>query len=113
MTHRMTLGHLADVAESAALTLEDKFAEERIYDACDYAKNRRQSKILIYSALRRLKKVDRAFALNVLKGKTHHDIGISRQAFCNKLKKVCNCIETPVNKGRKRNAGRPKDRHFG
>ena len=113
MTHRMTLGHIADVAESAALTLEDKFAEERIYDACDYAKNRRQSKIMIYSALRRLKKADRAFALNVLKGKTHHEIGISRQAFCNKLKKVCNCIEPPVNKGRKRNTGRPKDRHLG
>ena len=36
MKDRMTLGHIADVAESAALTMADGRATERIVEACDY-----------------------------------------------------------------------------
>ena len=36
MKHRMTRGHSADAAESAALTVADKRATERIVEACDW-----------------------------------------------------------------------------
>ena len=35
MKDRMTLGHIADVAESAALTMADGRATERIVEACN------------------------------------------------------------------------------
>ena len=36
MKDRMTMGHCADAAESAALTVADPRATERIIEACDY-----------------------------------------------------------------------------
>ena len=36
MKHRKTMGHCADAAESAALTVADPRATERIIEACDY-----------------------------------------------------------------------------
>ena len=36
MKHRKTMGHCADAAESAALTVADPRATERIVEACDY-----------------------------------------------------------------------------
>ena len=36
MKDRMTLGHIADAAQSAALTIADPRATERIIEACDY-----------------------------------------------------------------------------
>ena len=36
MKDRMTLGHIADAAETAALTVADLRATERIVEACDW-----------------------------------------------------------------------------
>ena len=36
MKDRTTLGHCADTAETAALTIADPRATERIVEACDY-----------------------------------------------------------------------------
>ena len=102
MKDRMTLGHDADVAESAALTLTDCRATERIFDALEWERDEKHRKGLIDNAVRRLAKKDRPFARSVLKGRRWDELGISKQAFYCKLKKVCDLLETPVNRGRKR-----------
>ena len=102
MKDRMILGHDADVAESAALTLADCRATERIYDALEWERDEKHRKGLIDNAVRRLAKKDRPFARSVLKGRRWDELGISKQAFYCKLKKVCDLLETPVNRGRKR-----------
>ena len=102
MKDRMILGHDADVAESAALTLADCRATERIYDAIEWERDEKHRKGLIDNAVRRLAKKDRPFARSVLKGRRWDELGISKQAFYCKLKKVCDLLETPVNRGRKR-----------
>ena len=88
MKHRMTRGHSADAAESAALTVADKRATERIVEACDWKFVRKKEKNRIDNALRRLDASDRAFARAVLGGKSWRDLGVSRQAFSVRLKKV-------------------------
>ena len=102
MKDRMILGHEAGVAESAALTLADCRATERIYDALEWERDEKHRKGLIDNAVRRLAKKDRPFARSVLKGRRWDELGISKQAFYCKLKKVCDLLETPVNRGRKR-----------
>ena len=88
MKHRMTLGHIADDAESAALTVADPRATERIVEACDWRQIRTKEKNRIDNALRKLDKADRAFVRAVLGGKSWRDLGVSRQAFSVRLKKV-------------------------
>ena len=88
MKDRMTLGHIADVAESAALTMADGRATERIVEACDWRQIRTKEKNRIDNTLRRLDAQDRAFARAVLGGKSWRDLGVSRQAFSVRLKKV-------------------------
>ena len=88
MMHRMTRGHSADAAESAALTVPDPCATERIIEGCDWQFVRRKEKNRIDNALRRLDASDRAFARAVLGGKSWRDLGVSRQAFSVRLKKV-------------------------
>ena len=88
MKHRMTLGHIADAAESAALTVADPRATERIVEACDWRQIRTKEKNRIDNALRKLDKADRAFVRAVLGGKSWRDLGVSRQAFSVRLKKV-------------------------
>ena len=88
MKDRMTLGREADVAESAALTLADCRATERIYDALDWERERRSVKNRIDAAMRRLKKCDRDFARAVLRCKSWCDMGISKSTFSDRLKKV-------------------------
>ena len=88
MKHRTTLGHCADTAETAALTLADSRATERIIEACDWRQIRTKEKNRIDNALRKLDKADRAFARAVLGGKSWRDLGVSRQAFSVRLKKV-------------------------
>ena len=105
MKDRTTLGFSADVLESAALTVPDVRAEERIYEACDCERRERLRATEIDNAMRRLAPGQRAFARRVLKGHRWHEIGISRQAFSCKLKKICDLLERPVNKGRKRCSG--------
>ena len=88
MKHRMTRGFGIDVAESAALTVAEPRATERIVEACDWRQIRTKEKNRIDNALRKLNKTDRAFARAVLGGKSWRDLGVSRQAFSVRLKKV-------------------------
>ena len=88
MKDRTTLGHCADTAETAALTLTDLRATERIIEACDWRQIRTKEKNRIDNALRKLDNEDRAFARAVLGGKSWRDLGVSKQAFSVRLKKV-------------------------
>ena len=88
MNHRMTRGFGIDAAETAALTVADLRATERIVEACDWRQIRRKEKNRIDNALRKLDNEDRAFARTVLGGKSWRDLGVSRQAFSVRLKKV-------------------------
>ena len=88
MKDRMTLGHIADVAESAALTMADGRATERIVEACDWRDIRTKEKNRIDNALRKLNSHDRAFARAVLGGKSWRDLGMPKSTFSVKLKKV-------------------------
>ena len=80
MKDRITLGHEADVAETAALTLADNCATERIFAALDWEREEKSRKGQINNAIRRLAKKDRPFARSVLKGKRWEEMGISKQA---------------------------------
>ena len=88
MKDRMTLGHIADVAESTALTMADGRATERIVEACDWRQIRTKGKNRIDNALRRLNAHDRAFARAVLGGKSWRDLGMPKSTFSVRLKKV-------------------------
>ena len=88
MKHRKTLGFGSDAAESAALMVADSRATERIVEACDWKFARTKEKNRIDNTLRRLDAQDRAFARAVLGGKSWRDLGVSRQAFSVRLKKV-------------------------
>ena len=88
MKHRKTLGFWSDAAESAALTVDNPRATERIVKACDWRQIRTKEKNRIDNTLRRLDAQDRAFARAVLGGKSWRDLGVSRQAFSVRLKKV-------------------------
>ena len=92
MKDRMTLGHDADVAETAALTLADENAERRMLDALDRETDRKVDGGRIGAALRRLDPADRAFARAVLTGRTWRDSGMTKQGFNKRLKKICDFI---------------------
>ena len=88
MKDRMTLGHIADAAESAALTMVDPRATERIVEACDWRDIRTKEKNRIDNALRKLNAHDRAFARAVLGGKSWRDLDMPKSTFSVRLKKV-------------------------
>ena len=92
MKDRMTLGHDADVAETAALTLADENAERRMFDELDCETDRKVDGGRIGAALRRLNTADRAFARAVLKGRTWRDSCMTKQGFNKRLKKICDFI---------------------
>ena len=91
----MTLGHIADAAQSAALTIADDRATERIVEACDWQQIRAREKNRIDNALRRLDNSDRAFARAVLSGKSWRDMSIPKSTFSVRLKKVEKLISCP------------------
>ncbi len=103
MKNRKTLGHQADTAESAALTVADPRAIERIIEACDYEhdklnqelEERRQKERDKKRRTRAIKRVrtelgdDYANILEaVLKYQTWKDLGIPKRTFGDRLKKV-------------------------
>ena len=88
MKHRMTRGFGIDAAETAALTVADRRATERIVEACDWRQIRTKEKNRIDNALRRLNAHDRAFARAVLGGKSWRDLGMPKSTFSVRLKKV-------------------------
>ena len=75
-------------AETAALTLADNRATERIFAALDWERERRSAKNRIDAAMRRLKKSDRDFARAVLRGKSWCEMGLAKSTFSDRLKKV-------------------------
>ena len=95
MKDRMTLGRNADVAETAALTLVDVRATERIVEDLDREQERRSTKNRIDAAMRRLKRRDRDFARAVLRGKSWREMGISKSTFSDRLKKVEKLLSCP------------------
>ena len=102
MTHRKTMGFAADAAESAALTIADPRATERIIETCDYEYDERQHalemRLLIKRnekrrnrAVKRVKEqLGDAYA-NVLNAylllRSWLDIGIPKRTFGDRLKK--------------------------
>ena len=95
MKHRKTMGHCADAAESAALTVADPRATERIIEACDWRQIRTKEKNRIDSILRRLNASDRAFARAVLGGKSWKEMGMPKTTFSDTLKKVEKLLSCP------------------
>ena len=95
MKHRKTMGHCADAAESAALTVADPRATERIIEACDWRQIRTKEKNRIDSILRRLNASDRAFARAVLGGKSWKEMGMPKTTFSDTLKKVEKLLSYP------------------
>ena len=103
MNHRKTLGFESDVAESAALTIADERATERIYEACDWEHIKREEELEVIrernrKAKRRTRAVNRVreqlgdVYADVLKAYLDHkswkDIGIPKRTFGDRLKKV-------------------------
>ena len=88
MKNRKILGHIADTAESAALTIADPRATERIIEVCDWQQIRTKEKNRIDNAFRRLNAHDRAFARAILSGKSWRDLGMPKSTFSVRLKKV-------------------------
>ena len=95
MKDRTTLGYCADAAETAALTIADSRATERIIEACDWRQIRTKEKNRIDSILRRLNATDRAFARAVLCGKSWKEMGVPKSTFSDTLKKVEKVLSCP------------------
>ena len=94
MKDRMTLGRDADVAETAAFTVADDRATERIVDAIDYRHDRMVEGGTVGSALKRLNDGDLEFARFVLGGGIWRDSGLTKQGFNKRLKKICDFLST-------------------
>ena len=103
MKDRMTMGFAADAAESAALTIADPRATERIIEACDYAETSNASPSTDISLLDEqciraaVERVRRALgnkcaevARAYLNHKNWRNINIPERTFQHALKKVKN-----------------------
>ena len=103
MKDRMTLGRDADVAETAALTLVDERATERIYEHLDMEYDERMADIMERRRKKReekrrnraVKRVKEALGIvyadvldAYLHQRTWRDIGIPKRTFGDRLKKV-------------------------
>ena len=99
MKDRMTLGRDADVAETAALTLADERATERIVEELDreYVKQCEQEmedaeKSCIKAAVQRVRRALGDGCANVAYAYFNHrtwkELGIPRRTFFHRLKKV-------------------------
>ena len=88
MNHRLILGQNADVAETAALTLADDRADKRIVEDLDREHDEKAREQAISDALGKLNKADREFVKAVFKRRSWKEMGISKQLFSWRLKKV-------------------------
>ena len=92
----MTQGFRADAAETAALTLPDLRADQRIFDALDWehderrrdAEVRRRRNTVVQRVRRALGNDCANLTYAYLKGKSWREIGIPRSTFFYRLKKV-------------------------
>ena len=103
MKHRKTMGHCADAAESAALTVADPRATERIIEACDYVETANASpesdislldEPCIHAAVERVRRALGNTCAKVTLAYLHHknwrEAGIPERTFRHALKKVQN-----------------------
>ena len=103
MKHRKTMGHCADAAESAALTVADPRATERIIEACDYVETANASpesdislldEQCIHAAVERVRRALGNTCAKVTLAYLHHknwrEAGIPERTFRHALKKVQN-----------------------
>ncbi len=88
MKHRMILGHEADARDTAVLTLADERADQRIVEELDREHDEKTREQTIRDALVKLNKADRDFVKAVLKHRSWKEMGISKQLFSWRLKKV-------------------------
>ena len=88
MNHRLILGHEADVRDTAALTLADERADQRIVEELDREHDEKAREQTISDALGKLNKADRDFVEAVFKRRSWKEMGISKQLFSWRLKKV-------------------------
>ena len=101
MKNRKTLGHQTDTAESAALTIGDPRATERIIEACDYEPENNLSAIKEFSlndeqcklaAVERARRALGNTCAKVVQAYLNHkswkNIGIPERTFHHALKKV-------------------------
>ena len=88
MNHRLILGQNADVAETAALTLADDRADKRIVEELDREHDEKAREQAVSDALGKLNKADREFVKAVFKRRSWKEMGISKQLFSWRLKKV-------------------------
>ena len=96
MKDRKTQGFRADAAETAALTLPDLRADQRIFDALDWknderrrnAEERRRRNTVVQRVRRALGNDCANLTYAYLKGKSWREIGIPRSTFFHRLKKV-------------------------
>ena len=88
MNHRLILGQHADVAETAALTLADDRADKRIVEELDRKHDEKAREQAVSDALGKLNKADRDFVKAVFKRLSWKEMGISKQLFSWRLKKV-------------------------
>ena len=108
MKNRKTLGHQADTAESAALTVADPRATERIIEACDYDPENVFTEIKEFSLsneqckLAAVERVRRALGNTYAKvvqaylnQKNWRNIGMPERTFHHALKKVEKYFSAP------------------
>ena len=103
MNHRMILGQNADAAETAALTLADERADERIIEAQDWEHDERMADLMERRRKKReekrrnraIKRVKDAMGIvyadvldAYLHQRTWRDLGIPKRTFGDRLKKV-------------------------
>lgn len=98
---RLVIGMEADCGESAALCIADEQATGRIFAAADYDADEKARRRIMRNALLRLKRNDRNFAMAVLGGATHRELGISRQAFAKRMSKILKAVLTKTKKTEK------------
>ena len=107
MKNRKILGHLADTAESAALTIADLRATERIIEACDYVDERALAEKAIdltdeqckNAAVERVRRALGNTCARVVQAylsrKDWRNIGIPERTFQHALKKVKKYFSAP------------------
>jgi hypothetical protein len=102
MNHRKTLGFESDVAESAALTIADERATERIYEACDWEENPESidtgngidlsDEQCIHAAVERVRRALGNKCARVVNAYLNHknweDLNIPERTFQHALKKI-------------------------
>jgi CHASE3 domain sensor protein len=105
MKDRVTLGHIADAGETAALTMVDPRATERIIEACDYVEERTLAEKAIdltdeqcrNAAVERVRRALGNKCAEVIRAYLNHkdwkNINIPRTTFQHALKKVENYFQ--------------------